>query len=428
MTPTTTVTPSAVPARRRSPLHPDPMVRRLAGITLINCLGNGLFATLGVLFFTRLLGFGAAQVGTALTAAGLCGVLAGIPAGRAADRWGSKPVLVTLVTIDAVGTVGYVLVHDYVAFLLLSCLVTAVDRGSAAVRNALYAEVLPAERRVAGRAYLRVVTNVGLGAGTAVAALALQADTRAAYVSAFLGDALSFVLVAVLFALIPVPVRARTADTDGAAVQGKDRNPALRNAPFLAVTGLNALLGLQFAMLEVGVPLWIVSHTHAPRVMVAGSMIVNTLVVVALQLRATKGTEQPEAAGRIFGRGGLLVAASCLVLALAGGVSAWAAALLVVAGVGLQALGEIFSQAAGWALSYDLAGEGAHGAYQGVFGTGMSTAQMLGPALITTVVIAHGPVGWALLAAIFASSGLAMTPTVRWAQRRKTGSGTHQGS
>ncbi|MDH6128212.1 hypothetical protein P3T39_005195 [Kitasatospora sp. GP82] len=326
-------------------------------------------------------------------------------------------MLVTLVAVEAVGTAAYVVVHAYVAFLLLACLVTAVDRGASAVRNALYAEVLPADRRVAGRAYLRVVTNVGIGAGTVLAALALQADTRSAYVTAFLGDVLSFAVVAVLFSLIPVPARAgRRAAEAGERPGG--RNPALRNLPFLAVTVLNSLLGLQFAMLEVGVPLWIVKHTEAPRVMVAGSMIVNTVLVVALQLRATRGTEKPEAEGRIFGRGGFLVAASCLVRALASGVPGWAAALLVVGGVGLQALGVVFSQAAGWALSYDLAGEGAHGAYQGVFGMGMSATQMLGPALVTTVVIAHGLIGWTVLAAVFVVGGSAMTPTVRWARRR----------
>ncbi|MER5862817.1 MFS transporter [Kitasatospora sp. NPDC002040] len=194
------------PARNRL-RHPDPTVRRLALVTLVNCLGNGLSMTLGVLFFTRVLGFGAVQVGTALTAAGLCGVLAGVPAGRAADRWGSRRVLVVLVTGEALGVTAYTLVHSYALFVPLACLVAALDRGSAAVRSALYAEVLPADKRVAGRAYLRVVTNVGIGAGTAVAALALHVDTRSAYVTAILADAVSFAAVALMYAALTVPPR-----------------------------------------------------------------------------------------------------------------------------------------------------------------------------------------------------------------------------
>ncbi|WP_457032955.1 MFS transporter [Kitasatospora sp. P5_F3] len=413
MTPTTEATATA-PARNRL-LHPDPTVRRLARITLLNCLGNGLTMTLGVLFFTRVLGFGAVQVGTALTAAGLCGVLAGVPAGRAADRWGSKRVLVVLVTGEALGVAAYTLVHSFALFVPLACLVAALDRGSAAVRNALYAEVLPADKRVAGRAYLRVVTNVGIGAGTAVAALALHVDTRNAYVTALLADAVSFAVVALMYGALTVPPRTVAPKLPGE----RTGNPALRNRPFLAVTVLNGLLCLQFPMLEVGIPLWVVEHTEAPRVLVAVSLIVNTVLVVLLQVRATRGTEEPTAAARIFRRGGLLIAASCLLIGLAHGLPGWLAAVLLIAGVACQTFSEIFCQAAGWALSYDLAGDGNHGSYQGVFNSGSAAALMLGPVLVTTVVITNGLFGWILLGALMLAAAVAMPPTVRWAQRTR---------
>ncbi|MFF1869121.1 MFS transporter [Kitasatospora herbaricolor] len=427
-------TPAAVPARGPSRLlHPDPMVRRLARLTLLNCLGNGLSLAVAVLFFTRVLGLSAAQLGFGLTAAGLCGVAASIPAGRAADRWGIRRVLVVLVALEAVGTAGYALVHGYAAFVLLACAVTAADRGSSAVRNALYAEVLPADRRVAGRAYLRVVTNVGMCLGTALGAVVLQVDTRAAYVTAILLDALSFAVAAVLYGRIRIapPAGAPTGPEAGAGPKagpgtgvptgGRGPNPALRNGPFLAVTTLNAVLCLQFAMLEVGVPLWIVKETQAPRIVVAGTLVVNTVLVVALQVRATRGTERPELAARACGRGGLLLAGSSVVLGLAHGLPAMAAAVVVLAGIALQALGEVLSQAGGWALGYDLAGEGAHGAYQGVFNAGTSAAMMIGPALVSTAVIGYGLAGWAVLGAVFAAAGLAMAPAVRWAARRSQG-------
>jgi MFS family permease len=146
-------------------------------------------------------------------------------------------------------------------------------------------------------------------------------------------------------------------------------------------------------------------------------MLVNTVLVVALQVRAAKGTDEPGAAARAFGVGGLLVAASCAAFALALDTPALVAAVLLVGGVALQSLGEVRGQAAAWALSYDLAPEGAHGEYQGVFNTGMSGAMMLGPVLITWLVIGHGWLGWAALAALFAVTGLAMAPAVRWAKR-----------
>ncbi|WP_407991234.1 hypothetical protein [Kitasatospora sp. CMC57] len=181
---------------------------------------------------------------------------------------------------------------------------------------------------------------------------------------------------------------------------------------------LNGLLGLQFSMLEVGVPLWVVEHTDAPRVLVAVSLIVNTVLVVLLQVRATRGTEEPTAAARIFRRGGLLIAA-CLLIGLAHGLPGWLAAVLLIAGVACQTLSEIFCQAAGWALSYDLAGDGNHGAYQGVFNSGLAAALMLGPVLITTVVITNGLLGWILLGALMLVGAAAMPAAVRWAQRSR---------
>ncbi|MET9183171.1 MFS transporter [Kitasatospora aureofaciens] len=447
-----------LPEALRRRLHPDPTVRRLAGITLVNTVGNGLSLSVAVLFFTRVLGLSAAQLGFGMTAAGLCGVVASVPAGRAADRWGARRVLVALVSAEAVGTAGYVFVHSYPAFVLLACAVSAVDRGSSAARNALYAEVLPADRRVAGRAHLRVVTNIGICLGTGLGAIALQLDTRAVYLSAILADAVSYVAVAFLLHRLPVvaPAAASVAASvaaesreragtpgasgieggSGAAArsgaanpsdpvdkgvkQGRRGNPALRDGPFLAVTALCSVLGLQFAVLEVGVPLWIVQQTDAPRITVAGSLVVNTLMVIALQVRATRGTEERTAAARACRRAGLLLAASCLVLALAHGLPGILAAVVVLAGIALQSLAEVMGQAGGWALSYDLAGERGHGAYQGVFNAGTAAALMAGPALVSTAVIGYGPAGWAVLGAVLAAAGLAMGPAVRWAGRRDT--------
>jgi len=366
--------------------------------------------TLAVVYFTRVMGFGVGTVGLVLTVAGACGVAAGVPAGRLSDRYGPKPVLIALLALQAVAAAAYVLVHELAAFALLACLVAVADRGGSAVRGALFAEVLPVDGRVAGRAYLRSVTNIGLAVGTLGAAAVLQLDTRGAYLTALLVDAASFGVIAVLYALL-VPGTPRTPEQAARSAGGP--NPALRDRAFLALTGLNAVITLQFVMVEVALPLWVVRDTGAPRWMVAGGLLVNTALVIVLQVRATRGTERPRAAALVFRRGALLVAASCLVLGLAAGLPGWAAALLLAGGVACQALGEVYSQAGAWALSYDLAKEGAHGAYQGVFNTGMSGALMLGPVLMTSVVIAHGLLGWALLAALFAAAGWGMTALVR---------------
>lgn len=452
---TSTAAPPRTPRAHQRLLHPEPVVRRLSWLVLVNTVGNGLFMTISALYFTRVAGLGVGQVGAGLTAAGLCGVAASIPAGRAADRWGSRRVLMVLSIVDAAGMASFTLVHSFAVFLPVVCAETALDRGAAAVRNALYADALPRETRVQARAYLRAVTNVGIGAGAALAAVALWADTRGAYVAAILVNAGTFVGVAVILPRIPMARGAGSGAAGGGAGSGAAGGAApggtgsggagagsavagsrtalgaggprtavtrprsaLRDTPYLAVSALNALLTLQFAVLNVGIPLWVVRETHAPRAIVAAAMILNTVLVVVFQVRATRAMRDPRSAARACRRAGFMLAGACLVIALSHGLPAAAAATVLLAAVVLETAGEVFSQAGGWLLSYDLADPAAAGAYQGVFNAGASAGLMAGPAVVTTAV-AHGPLGWTLPAALFALSGAAMLPAARHAERTR---------
>lgn len=408
-------------SRRTRLLPDDPVLRRLGVVTVVSALGNGLFATLSALYFTQVVGLGVARVGLGLTVAGACGVAASIPAGRAADRWGSRPVLILLIAVEAAGMAAYALVRDFAVFLVLACLVTTCDRAASAARNALYADVLPKATRVRGRAWLRAVTNVAMGAGAASAALVLQADSRTAYVIAILFNAATFAAAALLLPgvpLLPGSSRARAARAEPVA-DGAGRRGALRDGPYLAITALNALFTVQFSVLAIGVPLWIVRDTHAPRSMAAAVMLVNTVLVAALQLRMSRGSSSPRGAARACLGAGLLLAGFCLVTGLAHGLPALLAAVVLVAGVVLQSFGEMLSQAGAWALSYDLADDRAPGAYQGVFFAGTAAASMAGPSLVAWTALREGLAGWALLAALFAVCGLAVPPVVRWAGRHR---------
>jgi MFS family permease len=393
-------------------------LRRLAAMTLVNTFGRGLYMTLSALYFTRIVGLSVARVGLGLTIAGSIGALAGIPFGHAADRMGARRMLIVLMLAEAISTACYAVVGSFAAFLTVACFTIVADRASTAVRNGLYAHVLPAEGRTQARAYLRSVTNVGIGAGAAMAAVALQADTKTAYVLLILLDTLTFLVSAVIVST----VRETAAPLAHVSPRPhtRRRNPALRDRPYLVITGLTAVMSLQFGLLEVGLPLWIVDHTPAPRVMVSLTLLLNTVLVVLMQVPASRGVTDVTSAARAAARGGLLMAVSCLLLATAHGVPAWAAVTLLLSGVVVQTLSEVTSSAAGWALSYDLADEAHHGAYQGVYSSGFALAFMLAPIVVTSTALRHGLAGWCVLAALFAAAGLGLVPATAWAESRRT--------
>jgi predicted MFS family arabinose efflux permease len=168
---------------------PGPL-RTFAVVTLVNTIGNGLLATAVVLYFTHVVRLSGAQVGVGLTVAGGLGLLVGVPLGHLADQRGPREVLFVLILGEAVATATYVLVDSYAAFLVASCAVVTLNRGSSAVRQGLIAQVVDPAERVRGRATLRAVTNVGFAIGSGVAAVGILVDTRGAYDVLIVGDAL----------------------------------------------------------------------------------------------------------------------------------------------------------------------------------------------------------------------------------------------
>ncbi|WP_344661984.1 MFS transporter [Catenulispora subtropica] len=402
---------SARPAGRAAARPaPGPAGPRLAAATLITSFGNGLYLTVAALFFTRTLGFGAARVGVALTVAGLAGVLASVPAGRAADRYGIKRVSTVLLCGEAAAMAALAFCTTFWAFAIVVCAATALDRGAASVRQALYAQAFAPETRVADRAYIRAVTNVAIGLGAAAAALALQADDRAVYQTTILVDAISFLGVVALLPGITLREPAPPATT------GTDRRRPVKvrvSRRYQIVAALNAALMIQFALTEVGLPLWLLQDTRAPRILVSGLLIANTAMVVLVQVRVARGVHGVASAARALRLGGAALAASCLVAACAKGLSPTAATLVLLTCGALLTAGEVLTQAGAWTLSYDLADERAVGAYQGVFNAGVAAGQMAGPLVVTQTALRHGLAGWAVLGAVFAAAGAAIGPVVR---------------
>ncbi|KOV27579.1 hypothetical protein ADK60_19515 [Streptomyces sp. XY431] len=388
---------------------------------LVNSVGDGLFVTVNVLFFTRSIGLTPTSVALGLTVAGVCGVFAGVPMGRLADRVGSKRLLLVVGPLEAAAVLGYAFVHSFAAFVVLACAATTLARGAAAVRSALIARALPAEGQVRARALLRSVMNAGLVVGSGGAALALQADSYTGYVTMLVLDAVSFLGVTVLLAGLPVSATAAaaasaTGATGGTGAAAEDRRgprTALRDRRYLLVTALHAVLELQLAVLTVGLPLWIVLGTRAPAATVAAVNVVNCVLVVAFQVRASRGVADVASAARACARGALLLAGGCLVYAVAQYGPAWAAAGALLVGALVHSLGELLTSAGGWTLSLDLADPRAHGEYQGVFMSGQAAAHVIGPLVVTLTAVDHGAVGWVVLAGVFALAGPALTAAVR---------------
>src|SRR5690606_30663571 len=151
---------------------------------------------------------------------------------------------------------------------------------------------------------------------------------------------------------------------------------------YLALTAFGTLFGLQFGLAEIGMPLWILHSTDAPISMVSVLLILNTIMVIAFQIRASRGTNDVRHAGNIVAVAGLLMAVACGVYAISGFVSIWFAIVFLIVATLAHSLSEVLGTSGQWGLSFELADPRRAGAYQGVFGLTWPISAMISPLVI----------------------------------------------
>lgn len=388
-------------------------IRTLAASNLARTIGNGVLVSVTVLFFTRSVGIPAAQVGLGMTIAAALGALASVPAGRLADRLGSRTAAVLFVALQGLAIVGYAMVGGFAGFVVAATLVVAAQSAADAARGALVAGVVAGKERVRARAYLRSITNIGVSLGAVAGGVALHLDSRPGYVGLLVAAGALYVVAAAIFLALPPVPPATKGDGDGPTWV------VLRDRPFAVVALLNAVLVTNGGILTVALPIWIAERTAAPTWIYSAILLVNTVVVVLFQVRASKGSEDVAGGARALRRCGVLLAACCGVFALAAGQPAWVAAVVLVVGALVHVVGELLYSAGAWALSYELAPEHAHGQYQGLFGMSTQLGAMVTPVAATTLIIGLGWPGWLVFAAALLAAGLAAPAVARWAERTR---------
>ncbi len=388
--------------------------RALAAAQLTDSIGLGGYLVCSALYFTRVVGLSPAQVGFGLTVGWAAGFLTGVPLGHLADRRGPRGVAVLLALCTAAALVLFLFVRDFVPFVVVACLYSSALCGLNAARQALLAGLVPAADRTRVRAVLATAINGGIAVGAGLGGLALQFDTEVAYLTVFAVDAISLVLSALVLLRLPAVAPSTSRDT------GEPMLSVLRDRPYALVATLNMVLQLHIPMITLAIPLWIVERTNAPGWTVSLLLVLNTVSVVLFQVRVAKKVTDLANALRFMRFAGVTLLAACVVFALSGfGAPAWAAIAVLVVAAGLQAAAEMMQASGAWELSFGLAPEGRHGQYQGFFGSGFTVARMLGPLLVTTVVLGWGTAGWLLLGGVFVTAGVAFGPAVRWAERTR---------
>ncbi|MGI5354021.1 MFS transporter [Streptomyces sp. CA-252508] len=388
--------------------------RRMLLVSLIDKIGTGLWATALPLYFTQVTAMTVAHVGLLVGVSGGIGIAGAPLAGRLADRFPVTRVLISAQLLRAAALLALLTTHDHALLLAYSAIGALPDRASG-VLTKLYAARLAGPRRARYQAVNRTVANIGWAIGGLGAAAALAVATTTAYQTLLIGNALSYVIAAALTlrcAEPPSPARiAATPTTPAPTVPAKPSNP-WRDRTFLLYTATEAALFLDDAILQVGMPLWIVHATDAPVGLAPLLLVLNSVLVVLFQVPLARFGTTPAAARTLLTPLACLFTTGCLALAASAAGDRWTAvAALTTAAVALT-FAEMIQATASWELSVALAPADAQGAYLGVHGLAASAQRSAGPLLVTAAITA-GPLAWPVLGAAFTLTCLAQHRLVR---------------
>ncbi len=388
-----------VPAQREG--------RLLGAATFVHSVGFGGFAASSAVFFTRSVGLEVGEVGIGTAIAGLLAVGTSVLAGRLADLVGPRNLLVVLSALQAVLFAGYVAVHDFSSFLIVICALTAADHGARVARSTVIAGLADGAERVRLRASLRSLSKLGVSIGALVAAVPLAFDTRAAYLAVVLCNAAAAAFTTAIVTRLPSRHRPppATKQTRGWV--------ALRDRPYMGVALLCGLIATHRSLMTLALPLWVTTRTDAPDAVVAALFLASTALSIALQVRASHGTDTVEGARRAARLGATFVAPACVLFASAAWVPPTTAVVLLVAGVAVLTAGDLWTSAATWSLSFELADSRAPGQYQGAFALGMSAEAVAGPLIATGLVLWLGTAGWLLAGGLFIAAAATVTGAVQ---------------
>jgi MFS family permease len=392
-----------------SPLG-NPVARILVAAAFIASIGSGLYVAGSALYFVRIVGLPPVGVGAGLTVAALVGLPLSVPLGHLADRVGARAVTVALSLLRAAALVAALCADRMWSFLVVMVVLGIAENGANVTRSAMVSALVDRAERVRISAFLRTAFNAGFSLGLLAAGIALAMDTAPAYQALFLGNALTSVVACLIYLWLP---RARKRPPGAAPAR------ATRDLPYFAVSLVAGAAGLGDVILTVGLPVWIGAATAAPAATAAWLIMLNTTLVVLFQVRAARGVDEPGRAQALLRRACVILAGAAVLVPLTALLPVWAAVAVLVLVVGLLTLGELWGESAALAFRFELAPDGAQGAYGGVFKLGSGLVTAAGPLLVLGVVEAAGNPGWLLTGAVLVVAAATVGPVIRWAERTR---------
>lgn len=394
-------------------LPPSPLARSLSVQSILFAVGEGTFITGSAVFFTQIVGLSAAQVGIGLTVAGVVSFFFAVPAGKLADRVGTRRMWAIGAGLTALLYLVWPLIHGFAAYLAMMVVLEVVSQAGWSGRGAYTIDIFTREERVQSQAFMRAALNIGFTVGALIGGLALATNSDAVVRAVPLLTGAILLANTYWITRLPDPPAKAPRPADDEVIKPR----ALKNRPFLALMTGDGVLGTNQVLLNIVIPLWLVEETDAPRVLLAWLFATNTVMAVLLQVAAARGVDSVARSLRASYISSGFFVLSCAIVLVTHDTIGWVTIALVWLGHVTVTGAELFQSAGHWGFMSDLTDADQRAEYQGAAHIGGTLGSVWAPALYTWLAMEHGSFGWITIAAIVAVSTLTMGPSARAAER-----------
>lgn len=340
-----------------------------------DAIGLGMYLALSALFLNQAVGLSTGQVGMILGLTGAASMLGAMPIARAAQKHGLRMGLLTLFILRALAFFSLAFANSFTTALLASALAGLMSRGTAPlVESALIAKD-DNSAAVRSLARLRMIRNAGIAAGGLPAGLAVWINHADAYRWVLAISSILFLLAAAICWSFPD----KELRSDQAPVH---TSIVLRDRPFVFLTLMYGGLTLSAIILGVGLPLWIINQSEAPRWVIGSIQLINTIMVILLQNWASRDTDHWPIAMRQMRHGAIVSVLACILIALGARWGLMADLLIILAVVLLFTLAELYVVAGAEGAALQLIPEGQRPTYLAALNLGFAGATVVGPPLV----------------------------------------------
>lgn len=381
----------------------------MIGSAVSSC-GIGLFHACALVFFVTRVGLPVKVIGITLSIGALMGIFLATPVGKLTDKKGVTNIFSKVLFLRALAYSGLSFSSTIYSYIVFALLAETGDFLNPSLNQTLIGQLISDTERTKAMGLLKSLKNIAITIGLLLGAIALKFGSDRLIRSMLLANGLSFLILARIVSSLPNLIAARrTSNKDRTDLSKASTKAPLKNPWLLTLAGINGVLLLYDATMMVLFPLWLLRYTHLDKSFIPLFFMVNAVLTVGLQLwlpRTRAGMSWKS--GVALGILAYLIATLSFFIAQQSSFNYCLVATCVA--VGALAFAESLCGIASWNISYEIAGQKQHkdrfAEYISVFNLSYAINTLIGPVLMSHIILPVMPYGWLALGALFCCAGI----------------------